>query len=116
MENILKYIPTILIVIAVIALIAALVSKWIKSTPEKRRDLINNILYALAVEAERLYGSKTGQAKKMQVIAWFYERYKWLGLFLPESVLSEWIDEAVAKLNEWMKSNPVGAKNLIGEI
>ena len=51
----------------------------------------------------------------MQVIAWFYARYKWLSWFVTEKTLGEWIDEAVAQMNEWMKSNPTGAANLLGQ-
>ena len=86
-----------------------------KSAPEKRFGIINQILYALAVEAERLYGSKTGQVKKKQVIAWFYERYKWLSFFVTETELNDWIDTVVDNMNDWLQSNPTGAKNIIGE-
>ena len=110
-----NYIVGIILVIAIVALIGIAVCRFIKVTPEKRKALINQVLYALTIEAERLYGSKTGQVKKMQVIAWFYERYKWLGQFLPEETLGVWIDEAVDKMNEWLKSNPVGAANLLGQ-
>ena len=100
-----------LIVIALVFVIM-----WfVKATPAKRRELMDQILYALAIEAERLYGSKTGQAKKKQVVAWFYERYKWLALFVSRERVEEYIDAAVDKLNEWMKSNPIGAANLLGE-
>ena len=101
------------IIIALAALIGVAVYKFAKATPEKRRQLIGQLLYTLAVEAERLYGGKTGQIKKMQVIAWFYARYKWLSLFLSEEILSKWIDDTVTKMNNWMKLNPVGAGNIL---
>lgn len=108
------------IAIAIGALIAAVILAafvlfFIKSTPEKRYGIINQILYALAVEAERLYGGKTGQIKKKQVVAWFYARYKWLSFFVTEAQINEWIDNVVDAMNEWLESNPVGAKNVIGE-
>ncbi len=114
MEMLLNYLPE--VVGAVIILIALIfVILWfVRATPEKRRELMDQILYALAIEAERLYGSKTGQAKKKQVVAWFYERYKWLALFVSRDKVEEYIDVAVDKLNEWMKSNPTGAANLLG--
>lgn len=101
-------------VIAAIMIIAFVVT-FAKASPEKRYATINQILYALAVEAERLYGSKTGEVKKKQVVAWFYERYKWLSFFVTEEELNEWIDSVVDSLNDWLQSNPVGAKNLIGK-
>ena len=115
MEKLLYYFPEIA-GIAIIVIAAILFIVWIaKATPAKRRELIDQILYALAIEAERLYGGKTGQAKKKQVVAWFYERYKWLTLFISSERVEEYIDIAVDKLNEWLKSNPTGAANLLGK-
>ena len=115
MEMILNYLPEILGGAVILAAVILLVVRFIRATPEARRELINRILYALAIEAERLYGGKTGQAKKKQVVAWFYERYKWLALFVSRETVEEYIDAVVAELNEWMASNPIGAANLLGE-
>lgn len=109
------YCAIVAFVIIALTMLVFLVMTIINATPNKRREIINQILYALAVEAERLYKGKTGQVKKKQVIAWFYERYKWLSLFITEAELNDWIDNVVDSMNEWMQSNPVGAMNLIGE-
>ena len=101
--------------VAAVAAAIAVVVKVIKASPEKRREMINKILFALALEAERLYGSKTGQAKKAQVIAWFYERYSWLSSFVTEEQLGEWIDTVVEYMTDWLQSNPVGAANILPE-
>lgn len=100
--------------VAAVAAAIAVVVTVIKSSPEQRREMINKILFALALEAERLYGSKTGQAKKAQVIAWFYERYGWLSSFVTEEQLGEWIDTVVEYMTEWLASNPVATKNILG--
>ena len=107
----------ILVILGVAAVVAAIAVavKAIKASPEKRREMINKILFALAIEAERLYGSKTGQAKKAQVIAWFYERYSWLSSFVTEEQLGERIDAVVEYMTEWLQSNPVGAANILPE-
>lgn len=102
----------IIITLALAASIIAVVVSLIKASPEKRREMINKILFALALEAERLYGSKTGQAKKAQVIAWFYERYSWLSKFVTEKQLGEWIDTVVEAMTDWLASNPVAAANI----
>lgn len=102
----------IIITLALAASIIAVVESLIKASPEKRVEMINKILFALALEAERLYGSKTGQAKKAQVIAWFYERYNWLSKFVTEKQLGEWIDTVVEAMTDWLASNPVAAANL----
>lgn len=101
--------------VAAVAAAIAVVITVIKASPEQRREMINKILFALALEAERLYGSKTGQAKKAQVIAWFYERYSWLSKFVTEEQLGEWIDAVVESMTEWLASNPVGAANILPE-
>lgn len=101
--------------VAAVAAAIAVVVTVIKGSPEQRREMINKILFALAIEAERLYGSKTGQAKKAQVIAWFYERYSWLSSFVTEEQLGEWIDTVVEYMTDWLQSNPVGAANILPE-
>lgn len=110
-----EYIPE--IIIGIIGLIAVVffVILLIKSTPKQRQEIINKVLFSLATEAEKLYGSKTGQVKKAQVIAWFYERYRWLSIFISEDELSVMIDTAAAKLTEYLQSNPVGAVNILGD-
>lgn len=110
-----EMIPWIILTLALAVAIIMVVVSLIKASPEKRREMINKILFALALEAERLYGSKTGQAKKAQVIAWFYERYSWLSKFVTEEQLSKWIDAVVETMTEWLASNPVGAANILPE-
>lgn len=109
-----ELIAWIILGIAIVAAIVAVVIYMIKASPEQRREMINKILFALAIEAERLYGSKTGQAKKAQVIAWFYERYGWLSSFVTEEQLGEWIDTVVEYMTEWLASNPAATKNILG--
>lgn len=104
----------VVLIIAAIAVVAVVIVWLVRLAPAKRREVMSNLLYALAVEAERLYGSKTGQAKKKQVIAWFYERYKWLAVVISQDKLSTMIDEVVASMNQWLSVNPVGRANLIG--
>lgn len=108
-----EMIPWIILTLAIAAAIIAKVVSLIKASPEKRVEMINKILFALALEAERLYGSKTGQAKKAQVIAWFYERYSWLSKFVTEEQLGKWIDAVVEAMTDWLASNPVAAENIL---
>ena len=108
-----KIIPWAILAFIMIVVLAVFVVTLIKASPTKRKEILNSVLMSLAVEAERLYGAKTGQLKKQQVIAWLYARYKWLAWFVSEEKLSELIDEVVARMNEWMKSNPVGAENAL---
>lgn len=112
-DTIREALPTVFALLAM-ALAFILVFIYVyRASPEKRKEIINEVLFALAVEAERLYGSQTGQLKKKQVIAWFYERYKWLSVLIQREQLAEWIDTVVDEMNEWLKSNPIGAANVI---
>lgn len=111
--NWVEMIPWIILTLAIAAAIIVVTVLLIKASPKKRKEIINKILFALALEAERLYGSKTGQAKKAQVIAWFYERYSWLSSFVTEEQLGKWIDAVVETMTDWLASNPVAAKNIL---
>ena len=108
-----KVIPWVILALAVIAAAVVFVVTLIQASPARRKEILNSVLMSLAVEAERLYGAKTGQLKKQQVIAWLYARYKWLTWLISEDTLSKLIDEVVEKMNAWMKSNPVGAENAL---
>ena len=98
--------------VAAVAAAIVVVVKVIKASPKQRREMINKILFALALEAERLYGSKTGQAKKAQVIAWFYERYSWLSSFVTGGQLGGWLDAVAEYRTEGLASNPLAAANI----
>lgn len=108
-----RIIPWVILALILIAALTVFVVTLIKASPTKRKEILNSVLMSLAVEAERLYGAKTGQLKKQQVIAWLYARYKWLTWLISEESLSRLIDEVVARMNEWMKSNPIGAENAL---
>lgn len=78
-----------------------------------RRALMQNdsrawrIIYALVLSAEKYLGSKTGQVKKDQVLAWFYGKYPLLAIFLPKSEVDRMIEAAVFKINRFMQINDI---------
>lgn len=111
-----NFIPEIIFAILGVLMLVAAIFIFIRMTPEKRKALFAQIIFSLAVEAEKLYGSKTGQAKKQQVVAWFYERYKWLALFIAEDILSEKIDEIADEMTTYFKENPDAAYNILGYV
>lgn len=111
-----NFIPDIIFAIIGVILLAVAIFIFVRMSPERRKALMSQIIFSLAVEAESKYGSKTGQAKKQQVIAWFYERYKWLAIFIAEAELSEKIDDIAKSMTEYFKQNPEAAYNILGYV
>ena len=111
-----NFIPDIILALLGVLILAAAIFVFVRMSPEKRKALFTQIIFSLAVEAERLYGSKTGQAKKQQVVAWFYERYRWLAIFIAEDVLSEKIDKIAEEMTTYFKENPDAAYNILGYV
>ena len=97
--------------LGLIILVSCIVA-FIKAPPAARKQMIYNILYNLAVKAEKEYGSKTGEIKKKQVIADFYAKYQWLAFFVSEDQISEYIDEVVADMTKYFERNTTAAENV----
>lgn len=116
MLALLQYLPEIIIALLIIIGAVTYVIKFMKSSPEEKKAMIGTILLALALKAEQEYGSKTGQAKKAQVIAWFYERYPGLTYVLSKEQLGEYLDEIVEEMTEWLKNNPTAQLNILGKV
>ena len=76
----------------VIALLTVLIILFIKG----EKKIYSQILYTLVTEAEAQYGGGTGELKKATVIANIYGILPAiLKLFITESRLAEWIEEAL---------------------
>lgn len=116
MLALLQYLPEIIIALLIIIGAVTYVIKFMKSSPEEKKAMIGTILLALALKAEQEYGSKTGQAKKAQVIAWFYEKYPGLTYVLSKEQLGEYLDEIVEEMTEWLKNNPTAQLNILGKV
>ncbi|MHB1153581.1 MAG: hypothetical protein ACYCWE_21300 [Eubacteriales bacterium] len=93
-------------VLLVIALFAVLVILYIRG--ETR--LINYILYLGITEAEKQYGSKTGQLKKAAVITKIYTSIPViLKIIITETRLSQLIDKALAYAKKtWAENAAIG--------
>lgn len=60
------------------------------------KKIFNYILYTLVTEAERQYGSGTGELKKAAVISWAYGKLPAiLKIIVTESRLAQWIEAAL---------------------
>jgi len=88
------------LIISIIALVLGLAAiVWfgiVKKVPAVRR-----IALALVIEAERRYGSGTGQIKYATVVGELYNRLPWLiRLFVTDKMIDDLIESAV----DYMKS------------
>lgn len=111
--EILNYLPEIIIGILFLIMVVGAVVTFIKASPVRKKEIICDILYNLAVKAEQEYGSKTGEIKKKEVIANFYARYPWIAYFISAENISTYIDEVVEKMTEYFKENTIACKNVL---
>lgn len=66
---------------------------------------VRQVLLTLVIEAEKYLGTGTGEQKKIMVIRWFRERYKFLAFFLSEAALSDLIEDVLLQLKESLAKN-----------
>lgn len=70
-----------------------------------QRSKITEWLKYAVVEAEKYLGGGTGQLKLRQVYDWFIEQFPVVAAFVPFSVFSAWVDEALMTMDEWLSNN-----------
>lgn len=93
-------------VLLVIVLLIVLLVLYIRG----EKKILHHILYMLVTEAERQYGSGTGQLKKAAVIAEIYTRLPAIiKIFITEQRLSELIEEALKYAKKtWADNAAIG--------
>lgn len=89
---------------------------FVKLSPDDQMAKIKEMIYSLVLEAEKLLGSSTGEAKFAQVISWIYERFPFdLVKLISQEQLKELIEDAVTRMKEYFEKNPKGAQNILGK-
>lgn len=63
-------------------------------------NLVRRILLGLVIEAEKYLGSKTGELKKQQVIAWMYQRHPLINMFISKDTLNYLIEQVLLQMKE----------------
>jgi membrane glycosyltransferase len=93
-------------VLLVIVLLIVLLVLYIRG----EKKILHHILYMLVTEAERQYGSGTGQLKKAAVIAKIYAMLPAIiRMLITEQRLSELIEEALAYAKRtWVENDAIG--------
>lgn len=75
---------------------------------KQEKAVIFKMLYALVTEAEKQYGSGTGELKLSSVIAQIYEKAPAAVKVIPVSTLQSWVEEALEMAKEkWAKNTNV---------
>lgn len=101
--------------IAIMYMIFQVWANWQSLTPSERKKQIEACIYSAVLEVERLFGGKTGEAKRVAVIRLFYTT---LPIQITRWVNAEQLDAlivaAVEKMKQYFKDNPEAAANILG--
>lgn len=89
------------LVLIVVVAIVGLVKFFIFKDKESAKKWL---LYAV-LEAEKLYGSKTGQIKLRYVYDWFLKTYPFLAKFISFEDFSDMVDEALVGMQHLIDTN-----------
>lgn len=107
MEFIINNWYIILAAIAMGAVGGVLAYKFFNQPPSKQVAKVKEWLLLAVLEAEKQFGSGTGQLKLRSVYDLFVSRFPWLAKIVSFSTFSGWVDEALDKVEEWLKEDAV---------
>lgn len=94
--------------------IGASLYKFLKLPTEEQVIVIKDFIYDLVLAAEKELGGSTGQAKFAKVITWFYSKCPVdIRRLFPETVIMEYVEEAVERMKEYFKNNPKAQENIL---
>ena len=87
----------------IVAAVAAVVFAIFKGN----KSVIMRMLYALVTDAERAFGSGSGERKLAAVVDWIYPRLPAIiKLFVTDKMLVRWIEKALKAAKEAWANNP----------
>lgn len=96
------------LIIAAVAVIGAVVLAIRKFTSMPTAEQVAKIkewLLFAVVDAEREFGSGTGQIKLRYVYDMFINRFSWVAKVLPFPTFSAFVDEALKKMEAMLQDN-----------
>lgn len=95
-----------------IALVVIFVIVMVILVKNGKKTLVQRIVYALVVEAEKVLGSGTGAEKKAWAIAAIYQRLPYLlRLIFSQKDIESFIEDGVQKLKKALQTGEI---NLLG--
>lgn len=86
------------IIACMVSLIVEVVIHFIQEPTDKKIANVKEWLLYAVIEAEKVYGSKTGTLKLRYVYGLAIEKFPWVAN-IPFEVFSSWVDTSL----EWMK-------------
>lgn len=75
-----------------------------------QKKSVKEWLLLAVIEAEKLFGEKTGKLKLRQVFESFVKLYPIFSKFVTFDTFSGWVDIALKQMEEWLSSNKVAAE------
>lgn len=87
------------LVVVIVAIVAVI---------KQEKTIIFKMLYSLVTEAEKQYGSGTGELKLSSVVSQVYSKLPSVASIIPVKTVEKWVEEALAKAKEkWAKNSNV---------
>lgn len=81
--------------------------KFFNQPSSKQVAKVKEWLLLAVLEAEKQFGSGTGQLKLRSVYDLFVSRFPWVAKIVSFSTFSGWVDEALDKVEDWLKEDAV---------
>lgn len=106
------YIILVLAVLTMVAVVAAV--RFAKQPREKQVAAVKQWLLMAVLEAERQFGSGTGQLKLRTVYDLFVARFPWVARVVSFETFAQWVDEALDTVETWLKNEKI-AEYVAGE-
>lgn len=75
-----------------------------------KKGNVQKLLVYICTEAERKYGSKTGQIKLRHVYDWFTTKFPFMSVLISFNQFSKMVDIALEEMEKNIKNNPAIAK------
>lgn len=103
------------VVIAAVALGYLYFKKFKNSPTEQQIKMIKEWLLAVVIEAERMFGSKTGKIKLSWAYSCFIDAFPALAEIVTFEMFSALVDEVLEQMRAILESNE-NAKNYVGGV
>lgn len=110
MELLLQNYKLIIGMVMVIIAVGIGAYRFFTLSSKEQKYKIRTVVLALVIEAEKMYGSKTGKVKLAHVYSLLIARFPYLK-YVPLSFIEKLIDESLEEMRELLETKPEILKN-----